>query len=60
MMVRSNNCSDSLPGTEEVLEFIKKEKEQFGEMIARAQQRGDKYDRNNQNDNSAGNCAFSG
>ena len=36
MMVRSNNCSDSLPGTEEVLEFIKKEKEQFGEMIARA------------------------
>lgn len=36
MMVRSNNCSDSLPGTEEVLEFIKKEKEQFGELIARA------------------------
>lgn len=36
MMVRSNNCSDSLPGTEEVLAFIKEEKEQYGEMIARA------------------------
>lgn len=35
MMVRSNNCSDSLPGTEEVREFIKAEKEQYGEMIAR-------------------------
>lgn len=36
MMVRSNNCSDSLPGPEEVYEFIRKEKEQYGEMIARA------------------------
>ena len=27
MMVRSNNCSDSLPGTEEVRTFIKEEKE---------------------------------
>lgn len=36
MMVRSNNCSDSLPETEEVMAFIKAEKEQFGEMIARA------------------------
>ena len=35
MMVRSNNCSDSLPGTEEVRTFIKEEKEKFGEMIAR-------------------------
>lgn len=35
MMVRSNNCSDSLPGPEEVHAFIKKEKEQYGEMIAR-------------------------
>ena len=35
MMVKSNNCSDSLPGTEEVREFIKAEKEQYGEMIAR-------------------------
>ena len=35
MMVRSNNCSDSLPGTEEVAEFIRAEKEEFGEMIAR-------------------------
>lgn len=34
MMVRSNNCSDSLPGPEEVKEFIKKEKELYGEMIA--------------------------
>ena len=37
MMVRSNNCSDSLPGPEEVHEFIKEEKEKFGEMIARVQ-----------------------
>lgn len=36
MMVRSNNCSDSLPGPEEVKAFIKEEKEQYGEMIARA------------------------
>ena len=35
MMVRSNNCSDSLPGPEAVHEFIKEEKEKFGEMIAR-------------------------
>ena len=35
MMVRSNNCSDSLPGSEEVWEFMKEEKEQYGEMIAR-------------------------
>jgi 5-dehydro-2-deoxygluconokinase len=35
MMVRSNNCSDALPGTEEVAAFIKEEKEQYGEMIAR-------------------------
>ena len=35
MMVRSNNCSDSLPGPEEVHTFIKEEKEKFGEMIAR-------------------------
>ncbi|HCT91726.1 MAG TPA: 5-dehydro-2-deoxygluconokinase [Lachnospiraceae bacterium] len=35
MMVRSNNCSDSLPGPEEVAEFIRKEKEQYGEMVAR-------------------------
>ncbi len=35
MMVRSNNCSDSLPDSEEVTAFIKEEKEKFGEMIAR-------------------------
>ncbi len=35
MMVRSNNCSDSLPGPEAVEAFIKEEKEKFGEMIAR-------------------------
>ena len=35
MMVRANNCSDALPGTEEVREFIREEKEQYGEMIAR-------------------------
>ena len=35
MMVRSNNCSDSLPNAEQVHQFIKEEKEQYGEMIAR-------------------------
>lgn len=36
MMVKSNNCSDALPGPDEVHAFIKEEKEKFGEMIARA------------------------
>lgn len=35
MMVRSNNCSDSLPGPEAVKEFIREEKKLYGEMIAR-------------------------
>lgn len=35
MMVRSNNCSDSLPGPDEVHAFIKEEKAKFGEMVAR-------------------------
>lgn len=35
MMVRSNNCSDSLPGPDEVKIFIKEEKEKYGEMVAR-------------------------
>lgn len=35
MMVKSNNCSDSLPNPEEVHAFIKEEKKKFGEMIAR-------------------------
>ena len=35
MMVRSNNCSDALPGTEAVRAFIKETKEKYGEMIAR-------------------------
>lgn len=36
MMVRANNCSDALPGTEEVHAFIAEEKAQYGEMVARA------------------------
>lgn len=36
MMVRSNNCSDSLPGPQAVHDFIREEKERYGEMIARA------------------------
>ncbi|MEY8353439.1 5-dehydro-2-deoxygluconokinase [Lachnospiraceae bacterium 54-53] len=35
MMVKSNNCSDALPGPEEVHAFMKEEKEKYGEMIAR-------------------------
>lgn len=36
MMVRANNCSDGLPGPEEVQAFIDAEKAEFGEMVARA------------------------
>jgi len=36
MMVSANNCSEDLPGIEAVREFIRKEKEQYGEMIAKA------------------------
>lgn len=35
MMVRSNNCSNDLPTSEEVAAFIKETKAQYGEMIAR-------------------------
>jgi 5-dehydro-2-deoxygluconokinase len=35
MMVRANNCSDSLPNPEQVHAFIQEEKELYGEMIAR-------------------------
>ena len=35
MMVRSNNCSDSLPRPDEVRAFIKEEKEKYGDLIAR-------------------------
>ena len=37
MMVKSNNCSDDLPTTEEVKEFIRKEEAEYGEMIARVE-----------------------
>lgn len=37
MMVRSNNCSDDLPTTEEVKAFIQAEKAEYGEMIARVE-----------------------
>ena len=35
MMVHNNNCSESLPDIEQVAAFIKAEKEQYGEMVAR-------------------------
>ncbi len=35
MMVASHSCSDDLPGVEAVKQFIKEEKEKYGEMIAR-------------------------
>ncbi len=35
MMVRSNNCSDALPTSAQVKAFIKEEKDQYGEMVAR-------------------------
>lgn len=34
MMVRSNNCSDSLPNPEQVKAFIEEEKRLYGEMVA--------------------------
>ncbi|MST82217.1 5-dehydro-2-deoxygluconokinase [Bilifractor porci] len=33
MMVRSNNCSDDLPKTDDVFSFIKDEKAKYGEMV---------------------------
>ncbi|WP_308582791.1 5-dehydro-2-deoxygluconokinase [uncultured Parolsenella sp.] len=35
MMVRANNCSDALPGPDEVRAFIAEEEAQYGEMVAR-------------------------
>ena len=35
MMVKSHSCSEELPNTEQVREFIREEKEKYGEMIAR-------------------------
>lgn len=35
MMVRANNCSDALPGPDEVRAFIAEEKARYGEMVAR-------------------------
>lgn len=36
MLVASHSCSQDMPSTEAVKEFIKEKKEQFGEMVARA------------------------
>ena len=36
MMVRSNNCSDDLPTTDEVRAFIDEEKRLYGEMVAKS------------------------
>lgn len=38
MLVASHGCSADMPGIEELEEFIRKEKEQYGEMVARAGQ----------------------
>ncbi len=35
MMVASHSCSDDLPGPEAVRNFIKEEKERYGDMVAR-------------------------
>lgn len=35
MLVASHSCSEAMPHVEEVKEFIRKEKEEYGEMIAR-------------------------
>ncbi|MCD8083726.1 MAG: 5-dehydro-2-deoxygluconokinase [Clostridiales bacterium] len=36
MLVRSNNCSVDLPGPDEVREFIRQTKAEYGEMVAKA------------------------
>ena len=35
MMVRSNNCSEDLPNTQEVKKFIEETKKEYGEFVAR-------------------------
>lgn len=35
MLVASHSCSDAMPTVDEIKEFIKKEKEEYGEMVAR-------------------------
>ena len=35
MLVASHACSQDMPSVEAVKEFIKKEKEEYGEMVAR-------------------------
>lgn len=35
MLVASHSCSDAMPKVEEIKEFIKKKKEEYGEMVAR-------------------------
>ena len=36
LLVASHACSEDMPSVEQVKEFIKKEKEEYGEMVARA------------------------
>lgn len=35
MLVSAHSCSDAMPQAEEIREFIRKKKEEFGEMVAR-------------------------
>ena len=61
MMVKSNNCSDSLPGPDEVHAFIKDEKEKFGENDRKSiKKRSGKNGKDSKNDNCTGNCKISG
>ncbi|EGO63007.1 5-dehydro-2-deoxygluconokinase [Acetonema longum] len=36
LLVASHSCSDAMPGVDEIREFIKKAKEEYGEMVVRA------------------------
>ena len=36
MLVASHSCSEDMPTVEAIKEFIKKEKEEYGEMVARS------------------------
>lgn len=35
MLVASHSCSDAMPTVEEIKEFIRKSKEEYGEMVAK-------------------------
>ena len=61
MMVKSNNCSDSLPGPDEVHAFIKDAKRKIRRNDRKSiKKRSGKNGKDSKNDNCTGNCKISG